>query len=91
VRLIGLALFGLAVAFACFLPILGHSLGANAPFRTAGALFLPIPTVGFHFQIWFNRRHPRHTIPYVRVVRSFAHHVVSRQGARCSSRHFRRR
>jgi len=56
VRLIGLALFGLAVAFACFVPSLTRSLGAEAPFRTASALFLPIPTAGFLFQIWFNRR-----------------------------------
>ncbi len=55
VRLIGLALFGLAVAFACFLPFLARGLGAEAPFRTASALFLPIPTAGFLFQIWFNR------------------------------------
>jgi len=56
VRLIGLALFGLAVAFACFLPVLASSLGSEAPFRTASVIFLPIPTAGFLFQIWFNRR-----------------------------------
>jgi len=56
VRLIGLALFGLAVAFACFLPFLTSSLGAEVPFRSASALFLPIPTAGLLFQLWLNRR-----------------------------------
>lgn len=55
VRLIGLALFGLAVTFACFLPYLTHHLGAAAPLRTASALYLPVTTSGWLFQIWFNR------------------------------------
>ena len=56
VRLIGLALFGLAVAFACFLPTLTHSLGAQAPFQVASALFIPVPATSLLFQIWLNRR-----------------------------------
>lgn len=56
VRLIGLALFGLAVAFACFLPVLTSSLGSEAPFRTSSALFIFIPTCGVLFQVWLNRR-----------------------------------
>jgi len=56
VRLIGLALFGLAVTFACFLPYVTHELGSGAPFRLASALYLPVVASGWLFQIWFNRR-----------------------------------
>ncbi len=56
VRLIGLAVFGLAVAFACFLPVLTHSLGAKSPFQVASALFVPVPATSLLFQIWLNWR-----------------------------------
>lgn len=54
VRLIGLALFGLAVTFACFLPYAAHHLGSDAPLRVASALYLPVVASGWLFQIWFN-------------------------------------
>lgn len=56
VRLIGLALFGLGVTFACFLPHATHHLRFDTPLRVASAVYLPVTTAGWLFQIWFNRR-----------------------------------
>jgi hypothetical protein len=55
-RLISLAVISLAVVFACFLPYVTHHLGSTAPWRMASALYLPMPTLGLVYQVWFARR-----------------------------------
>jgi len=55
-RLIALVGLSLAVVFACFLPYVTHHLGSAAPWRMASALYLPMPTLGVVYHVWFNRR-----------------------------------
>jgi hypothetical protein len=45
-RLMLLALTGLTVVFACFLPHAAYHLGSDPPWRIASALFLPLPILG---------------------------------------------
>jgi len=55
-RLMLLAMTGLAVVFGCFIPYVTHQLGSAAPWRTASTIFLLVPVSTMLFQIWFLRR-----------------------------------
>jgi hypothetical protein len=51
-----LALAGLTVVFACFLPHATYHLGSDPPWRIASAFFLPLPILGLLVTGWRTRR-----------------------------------
>jgi hypothetical protein len=55
-RLMLLALSGLMVVFACFLPFATHQLGSSTPWRAASTVILAIVACTLLYQVWFRRR-----------------------------------